>query len=223
MQALFVHGMGRSPLSGWRMLARLRAENIATHTLGYAATFERFDAICGRLARRIVRLAAHGDYVLIGHSLGGVLIRAALATLAPDTRLPSHVFLLGSPIQASHIARRLRRNWAFRVVAGDCGQLLASPERMAAIGRLTVPTTGIVGTSGWTGRLNPFQGELNDGIVSVTETHANWIGEAIRVRAIHTYLPSNRQVAGLIIERIVRSPGAANQKPLAACPPDSRT
>lgn len=220
MQALFVHGMGRSPLSGWQLLARLRAENITPHTLGYAATFERFDAICNRLARKIELLASHGEYVLIGHSLGGVLIRAALEMLPSHTRPPSHVFLLGSPILPSHIACGLRRNWIFRVLAGDCGQLLASPERMAAVGRVDVPTTSIVGTTGWTGRLNPFQGEPNDGIVSVIETHADWIGEAIRVPAIHTYLPSNRQVAGLIVERIARMSRVSDNEPVTACPRD---
>lgn len=220
MQALFVHGMGRSPISGWRLLARLRAENITPHTLGYTATLERFDALCNRLAHKVIRLASHGEYVLIGHSLGGVLIRATLATLPSHTRLPSHVFLLGSPILPSHLAYRLRRNWIFRVLAGDCGQLLASPERMGALSRLHVPTTSIVGTSGWTGRLNPFQGELNDGIVSIAETHADWIGETIRVPAIHTYLPSNRRVADLIVERIARMSRVSNNDPLTACPRD---
>ncbi|MBT9567854.1 MAG: alpha/beta hydrolase [Thiobacillus sp.] len=217
MHALFVHGMGRTPLSGRHMLACLRAEKIVTHTAAYAATFERFDAIRDRLALRIAHVAAQGDYVLIGHSLGGVLIRAALATLSPDTRRPSRVFLLGSPVRHSSFAYRLRRNWVFRVLAGDCGQLLASSERMTAIGRLEVPTTSIVGTTGWKGGLNPFQGDLNDGIVSLTETHADWIDEEVRVPAVHTYLPSNRTVTALIIERIAHAQDNANSRSIAAC------
>lgn len=202
MQALFVHGMGRSPISGWRLLARLRAQGLRTHTLGYVATFQSFASTRKRLVARIEALAAHGDYVLIGHSLGGVLLRAAVASLPPGTRLPRQIFLLGSPIQPSCLAQRLRRNWLFRALAGDCGQLLASPSRMAEIGAGLVPTISMVGISGWTGWLSPFKDETNDGLVSVAEASAEWVSETIRIPAWHTYLPSNRLIAQLILERI---------------------
>ena len=81
MQALFVHGMGRSPLSGWPMLRQLRAAGWQTAHFGYMASLQSFDAIAQRLSRRIASTAAQGAYVLIGHSLGGVLIRAAFARL----------------------------------------------------------------------------------------------------------------------------------------------
>ena len=77
VHALFVHGMGRSTLSGWQLLARLKAQGITPHAFGYVATFQRFDSICHRLTERILALSAEGDYMLIGHSLGGVLLRAA--------------------------------------------------------------------------------------------------------------------------------------------------
>ena len=202
MRALFVHGMGRSPISGWRLLARLRTQGIRTHALGYVATFQSVASIRKRLVGRIDALAAHGDYVLIGHSLGGVLLRAAVAALPPGTRLPRQIFLLGSPIQPSCLAQKLRRNWFYRILAGDCGQLLASPSRMASIGPGLVPTISMVGVSGWTGWLSPFKGEINDGLVSAAEAGAEWITEEIRIPAWHTYLPSNKQIAQLILERI---------------------
>lgn len=209
MQALFVHGMGRSPLSGWRLLARLKAQGIAPHAFGYAATFQNFDAIHHRLGARIHALSAKGDYVLIGHSLGGLLLRAAVASLPPETRPPRHVFLLGSPIKPARLAQKLQRNWIFRLLTGDCGQLLASPARMAQIGPGRFPATSILGVTGWKGRLNPFQGEENDGIVSVSEASADWIAEEIRIPAIHTYLPSNNRVSAIILERIARQHDAA--------------
>lgn len=209
MQALFVHGMGRSPLSGWRLLAQLKAQGIAPHAFGYAATFQNFDAIHRRLSARIHALSARGDYVLIGHSLGGLLLRTAVAALPPGTRPPRHVFLLGSPIKPARLAQKLQRNWIFRLLAGDCGQLLASPARMAQIGPGRFPATSILGVTGWKGRLNPFQGEENDGIVSVSEARADWIAEEIRIPAIHTYLPSNSRVSAIILERIARQHDAA--------------
>ena len=202
MQALFVHGMGRSPLSGWRLLGRLRAVGIATHTFGYATPFQDFSAIRKRLVGKINALATQGDYVLIGHSLGGVLLRAAVASLPAGSRLPRRIFLLGSPVRPSRLAQKLRRNWIYRVVTGDCGQLLASQARMAQIQPGTVPITSIVGVRGWKGRLSPFSDEMNDGIVSVSEAGAQWITEEIRVPVIHTYMPSSSQVAQIILDRI---------------------
>ena len=212
VHALFVHGMGRSPLSGWRLLVRLKAQGIVPHAFGYATPFQDFAAIRNRLVTRIHALAAQGDYVLIGHSLGGVLLRAALASLPAGTRLPRQIFLLASPVKPARLAQKLQRNWIFRVLAGDCGQLLASQARMAQIepGSIlinSIPVTSIVGVKGWKGRLSPFSGEVNDGIVSVSEVSAQWIAEEIRVPVLHTYMPSSRQVAQIILERIAPSSG----------------
>ncbi|HYP69062.1 MAG TPA: alpha/beta fold hydrolase [Thiobacillaceae bacterium] len=202
MQALFVHGMGRTPLSGWRLLARLKAKGIAASSFGYAATFQNFIAIRTRLNRKIIALATHGDYVLIGHSLGGVLLRAAVASLPAGTRLPHRIFLLGSPVRVARIARKLQRNWIYRMLAGDCGQLLGSQARMADIGAHSTPTTSILGIAGWRGRFSLFGNEMNDGIVSVSEASAEWINERICLPAIHTYMPSNKRVFQIILERI---------------------
>jgi pimeloyl-ACP methyl ester carboxylesterase len=202
VQALFVHGMGRSTVSGWRLLARLRARGITPHAFGYAATFQDFASISKRLVTRIHALSTDGEYVLIGHSLGGVLLRAAVAALPPGTPQPRRIFLLGSPIKPARLAQKLQRNWIYRVLAGDCGQLLASQTRMAQIEPCSTPTISILGVTGWKGRMNPFQGEMNDGIVSVSEASAEWIAEEIRIPAIHTYLPSNSLVSRIILERI---------------------
>jgi len=209
VQALFVHGMGRSSLSGWRLLVRLKALGITPHAFGYVATFQNFGSIRKRLVTKIHTLSADGDYVLIGHSLGGVLLRAAVASLPAGTRRPRRIFLLGSPIKPARLAQKLQRNWIFRVLAGDCGQLLASPTRMEQIEASPVPTTSILGVTGWKGRLNPFNGEMNDGIVSVSEAGAAWVTEEIRIPTIHTYLPSNSHVCKIILERIASPYNAA--------------
>jgi len=202
MQALFVHGMGRSPLSGWPMLHRLRRGSIATESFAYATSIEGFSAIRSRLGKRICRLAARGDYVLIGHSLGGILIRAALENLPDSTRLPSRVFLLGSPVRASRLAYALRNNPLFRLSTGECGQILASETAMQKIAPLAVPTTGIFGRRGIASKHGPFGGEANDGVVALSEITADWIDEEVHLPVIHTLLPSSRAVAEAILSRI---------------------
>ena len=191
--------MGRTPLSGWRLLRLLRRGGLKTTTFAYSVVFNNFDAIVTRLRAQIASLAATEDYIVIGHSLGGVLLRAALNSLPLGTALPRHVYLLGSPILPSRIATRLQHNWFFRTLTRDCGQLLGSVDRMNVIGPPAVPVTGIVGTRGIADRFGIFGDEVNDGLVSVSEVSAPWLTHCVEVPVFHTLLPSSARVADIIL------------------------
>lgn len=202
MHALFVHGMGRSPVSGWPLLWQLKRAGLKTSTFGYAVTLEDFARIKKRLAARLSALAAQGDYIVIGHSLGGVLLRSVVNDLPPGTRPPSRMFLLGVPIGPARLAQTLGRNRIYRALTRDCGQLLGSSARMSAVGPSSVPTTAIAGVRGLTGRRSPFGSELNDGLVSLSEASAAWLSDQVQVPIIHTILPSSTRVAGIILKRL---------------------
>ena len=70
MQALFIHGMGRTPLSALPLLSRLKSGGLVTSTFGYATAFHDFSAISQRLAGRIDVRAARGNRVQAGPILG---------------------------------------------------------------------------------------------------------------------------------------------------------
>ncbi|OGB33692.1 MAG: hypothetical protein A3F78_03625 [Burkholderiales bacterium RIFCSPLOWO2_12_FULL_61_40] len=204
MQALFVHGMGRSPLSGWPLLRQLRKAGMQTCTFGYVVTVQNFAPIVARLTARLSTLASQGDYILIGHSLGGVLLRAALAALSEEVRPPTHVFLLGSPVRASRLAHKLQGNRLFRALTGDCGQLLANDPRMQGIGPVTAPVTGIAGVLGASTQIGPFRDAPHDGVVSVSEVSADWLTDNVHIPVAHTFLPASQRVAAVILERMAR-------------------
>ena len=220
MIALFIHGMGRTPLSGWRLLRRLHRAGLKTTTFGYSVVFEDFDAIVARLRTRITLLAITDDYILIGHSLGGVLLRAALGSLPPGAVPPARAYLLGSPVLASRIAIRLKNNGLFRALTGDCGQLLGSVDRMNAIGPLAVPATAIVGTRGISSRYGPFGDEVNDGLVAVSEADAPWLTNCVRVAVFHTLLPSSARVADIILRDLTLRQRMPIVQRTAEKPPD---
>lgn len=210
MQALFVHGMGRSPLSGLPLLLQLRRGGLLTSTFGYSVALEVFPEITERLVARISELADKGSYVVVGHSLGGVLLRAALSSLPQAVRRPRHLFLLGSPVQPSRIAQKLGSNPVYRRLAGDSGQLLGSTARMEEIGPMVVPTTAIVGRRGLPWPAKVFAGEANDGVVSVSEASAEWIPDQVLVDCVHTLLPSSRHVGEIILERLAQGAAQAD-------------
>lgn len=202
MQVLFVHGMGRSPVSGWPLLRRLRRAGLRTHTFGHFVCRENFATIVSRLGKRLTQLAGAGEYVLVGHSLGGVLLRQALRTLPSSTRPPKHLFLLGSPVQVSSAAVRMASNPLYRLLTGDCGVMLSSQERMAAVGTPAVPVTAVVGVKGWSLVSGLLPQESNDGVVTLSETSAPWLTDVVEVPVNHTFLPTDARVTAVILERL---------------------
>jgi pimeloyl-ACP methyl ester carboxylesterase len=186
------------------MLRRLRRAGLTTQSFGHWVSRQNFATIVARLRERLVRIAAAGDYVLVGHSLGGVLLREALRTAPPAIRSPRRLFLLGSPVQVSAIAARMGRNPLYRLITGDCGRLLGSPERMAAIGPAAVPVTAIVGDRGWSLVVGLLPREPHDGIVTVAETTAPWLTDVVRVPVAHMLLPSDARVTQVILDRLGR-------------------
>ena len=204
ISVLFVHGMGRSPFSGSLMLHKLRKAGLKTQTFSYSASIEDFESMNQRLTQQIIQMANAGDYLVIGHSLGGVLLRSVLNSLPEGTKRPQQVFLLGSPMHPSRLATLLKDNIIYRVLFGDCGQLLGSKHRMSAIGSLTLPTTSIVGVRGIKFKWSPFGKEQNDGVVSISEVSADWIPDPILVPVIHTLLPFSDRVIEIILQAIER-------------------
>ena len=202
MQVLYVHGMGRSPLSGWPMLRRLRRAGLRTHSFGHWVSWQSFATIVGALRQQLLQVAHNDAYVLIGHSLGGVLLRQVLQTLPHTIRAPERLFLLGSPVQVSSIAARLGSNPLYRLATGDCGRMLASAERMGAIGAPAVPVTAIVGVKGWSLVAGLLPRETHDGVVTLSETAAPWLTDVVQVPVPHMLLPSDAGVTQVILQRL---------------------
>jgi hypothetical protein len=196
--AVLVHAIGRTPASMLLLAARLRRAGIKCHLFGYSATLESFERITRRLTKHLQSVAR--PYVAVGHSLGGILLRVAIHEL-PAAARPEHLFMLGSPNQSPRLARRLHRSWPYRLVHGDCGQLLADSRRMGALPPPRVPTTLVAGTRGWHGRWSPFAAEPNDGVVAVDEVAMNGV-DMVRLPEWHTFLMNSRQVSELILKRL---------------------
>ncbi|MDR2173957.1 MAG: alpha/beta hydrolase [Burkholderiales bacterium] len=200
ISAVLLHGMGRTPLSMMWMARQLRAAGIDAHCFGYSATFERFAACQARLRKRIN--ATKPPYVLIGHSLGSVLIRSVLPELAAP---PLACFFLTPPTVACRLARWFAPRRPYRWLTGEMGQLLADPVFMDALPIPSTPTTIYIGTRGWRGRFSPFAGEVNDGILSAAEAAFPKALPNIRrveIHAAHSFLMNHKDVVRDIIGEI---------------------
>ena len=200
---LLVHGLGRTPLSLLLLARRLRREGYRTESFGYYAFAESHQRIVDRLARRLRSLVSEGAPVgLVGHSLGGLLLRQALAGV-PELPVRGLV-LLGTPNQPPRLAQRVKHWRSFRLLARSCGEFLATPEAFASLPQPTCPCLVIAGTSGWQGRWTPFEGAANDGFVAVDETRIHPDASPVELPVAHTFMMNDRAVQDAILELLGR-------------------
>ncbi len=183
------------------LASRLRRSGIQPTLFGYLPAVQKFPAIVQRLTERLSQVATDPGYVVVGHSLGGLLLRAAIAGLHAELPRPRHLFMLATPNQSPRLARRFQHNLAYRLFTGDAGQLLASPDRVTAVPAPEVPYTLVVGTSGRRGRGSPFGEESNDWIVSVSEARLFAGDDIVTLPIGHTFMMNYREVAELIVAR----------------------
>jgi alpha-beta hydrolase superfamily lysophospholipase len=191
MHAIIIHGMGRTPLSMCLLAYRLRKTGIKTSLFAYSATFEGLDGCTQRLRNFIARKVGDGDFIVVTHSLGSVLIRAVLPAMY---RKPNACFLLAPPTQACDAARRLASRYWYRILAGEIGQLLADQKFMSSLPIPEMPTKIYAGNAGLTGRYSPFGDEPNDGVLMVKETLLPGIPVQI-VPSFHTFIMNNKAIA----------------------------
>jgi hypothetical protein len=196
LHAILIHGMGRSPLAMSILAARLQRAGIRPHLFGYSVTFERLEGCIRRLESFIRRRIKSEEYIMVGHSFGGVLTRATLPRLVHQ---PAACFLLTSPTRACLLARRITPHPLARILGGEIGQLLASEPFMESLPLPGIPTRIYAGTGGPRGRYSPFGDEPNDGVLAVRETLLPGI-PVQTVPIIHPLIVNSKFVAQDIVK-----------------------
>lgn len=202
-RVLLVHGLGRTPLSLLLLARRLAREGYRPESFGYYAFMESHQRIVDRLVRRLRLLGSEGAPVgLIGHSLGGLLLRQAL-TRVPELPVRGLV-MLGTPNQPPRLAQRVKHWRSFRLFARSCGELLATPEAFASLPLPNCPYLVIAGTAGWPWKWTPFEGAANDGFVAVDETAVHPDEPPLTLPVAHTFMMNDRVVQDAILELLGR-------------------
>ncbi|MDB5767535.1 MAG: hypothetical protein JWQ61_2349 [Collimonas fungivorans] len=198
VHAILVHGMGRTPVSMLLLAKRLRAAGMTPHLFAYSAAFERWLPCVERLRKFITARAGDQRFIVVGHSLGCVLTRAVLPSLA---RAPELGVFLAPPTMASSYAIKLSRWRVFRLLTGEMGQLLARQEFMDTLPIPDIPLRVYAGIKGPRGSWMPFGDEPNDGILSVKEVQLGEIPVQL-LPTIHTVIMNSRQVASDIVATV---------------------
>ena len=200
MKVLLIHGLSRTPLSLLGLELYLQQTGCQTEQFAYIAFSETFDSIVERLRIRLQTLARQGTYSIVGHSLGGLLARAALGTM--PLSLPKHIVMLGTPNQPPRLAPLAWKLPPFRWWTRQCGFNLASQTFFDTLPRLLSPYTIVAGTSGFRGFLSPFGDDLNDGIVAVNETRLSPEDSIVQLPVWHTFMMNNSTVQKTVCQAL---------------------
>lgn len=199
--------MGRSPLSLLLLAKRLRSFGIEADLFGYS-TLRPFAVSRDRLVTRV--LALDEPFILVGHSLGCVLIRASLPHL---TQRPSACFFLAPPNRVPRAARLFGRNRLSRLLTGGSATLLSDDDFMTALPVPECPVRVYAGTAGYTGRLSPFHDEPNDGVLAVSETVLSPANTPVLVPVLHTFIMNSDVVASDIASTVASLTEPASRTP----------
>jgi pimeloyl-ACP methyl ester carboxylesterase len=189
--AVLMHGLGRSRRSMRHIAAALDAQGWAVANIDYPSLFGTVEAHAEQARRVAAALVEDGaeTVAFAGHSLGGLIGRAAMAGAWPGHR----AVFIGAPNRGTLIADWLSHVPGYDLVTGASGQALTH----AGAAQIPVPAVeiGIIagGTGGW--GFNPWLGEDNDGLVRVSETRLNGSEADFRlVHSFHAVMPKSREV-----------------------------
>jgi pimeloyl-ACP methyl ester carboxylesterase len=118
-----IHGLWMNGASMELLRRRLEPKGFEMHVFRYPSVREGLTANALRLADFVAAIPGERVHML-GHSLGGVLVRAMLDVARPIR--PGRVVCLGSPFAGSQIAARIAR-WpaGTRLLGKSIGELLA--------------------------------------------------------------------------------------------------
>jgi len=200
MDAILIHGMGRTPAAMSILAVRLGASGIRPHLFGYSVTFERWDECLKRYKNFIEKHTLTTDYIIVGHSLGTVLTRATLPRL---THNPKTCFFLAPPTQVTKAARNFAHHRLIRLFMGEIGHVLTDRQFMESLPLPNMPTKIYAGTAGPRGRYSPFGEEPNDGLLTVKETLLPSVAVQT-VPSLHTFIMNSKVVTQDIV-RIARA------------------
>lgn len=152
----------------------LRARGHRVSLFGYRVRRHPLAEICERFVDHVRYVmdtepqGAGADYAVVGHSLGGVIARAASARL-PDGL--SRLVMLGPPNSSPALARAGRSSPLYVAMTRDAGKLLGEHAFYETLPVPAAPTLVIAGDAGPRAPWLPHRGPApNDGIVSVEET-----------------------------------------------------
>lgn len=192
---VFVHGLYMTGVEMSWLRMRVAHAGFGTRQFHYHTVLEPVRVNARKLAAYIAGLDTQTLH-LVGHSLGGLVILRMFESGAVVP--PGRVVLLGSPVRGSQAARTLVARHLGWVLGQSGTDGLAEEYEPTWEGKRDLGV--IAGTAGF--EINPYRPDLpkpHDGLVAVEETRLAGAADHTEVKASHTGLLFNSEVAEWVI------------------------
>lgn len=194
---VLVHGLGRTRFDMGLMARRLRHHlpESAIHTFGYPTRSLTLEQAAVRLGHFVDSITTSEPVSFVGHSLGGIVVRA-LDLISGQSRAPLHrLVTLGSPHNGATIARFLAQ---YKLPRGFFGPILTE------LGELSLSNTPrqleigcIVGATRTRFGFFPVFGADNDGLVLTSEARFPGCRDQISLLSFHGIMPFSNRLSRL--------------------------
>ena len=179
----------------WLLAARLEEAGFRVHRIGYRSLDRSPDEIIDAITRQIDECCAghKGRVHLVGHSLGGLLIRAYLQ----QNRIEDlgRVVLIGTPNQGAELVDRFRDTWWLSLLGPTTAALGSGsgslPERLC---KPYYPVGVIAGATEGDWNDHWLRGP-DDGLISVESTKLEGMSDFIQVDSGHSMMRYSSEVA----------------------------
>lgn len=195
---VLLHGLGRSATAMWLLSERLEEAGYQVANIEYRSLRDTPEEILTDVSAQIRACCEtqKGTLHFVGHSLGGLLIRAYLK----DNRMSNlgHVVLMGSPNKGTELVDNLRDNWWFRYLGPTAKALGTRPDSFPnSLGRPDYRLGVIAGASESSN--DALLPGPDDGMVSVESAKVEGMADFVLVETGHSAMRYNKDVAMQVV------------------------
>lgn len=188
---VLLHGLGRTRWSLWPVAREAARRGYRVHNLGYASTRAPIEELAQNVGCRIKAIATEDSYVhVVTHSMGGIVLRAAVAAGILPAESVRRVVMLAPPNHGSELADRLRDYRVYRLATGPAGQQIGTDD--ASVPRRLPPPPFEVGIIAGRRSGNPVfarvLGAEGDGKVTVESARLDGMRDLVVVDRAHTFM-----------------------------------
>ena len=214
---VLLHGLGRTPRAMWAIERAARARGYRVLNLGYASRRGDVAQHAATVAATLRDSAPSGQLHFVTHSLGGIVLRQAVAAGQLPAARVARVVMLAPPNGGSELVDRLGTLSVFGWINGPAGRQLGTgadglPSRLGAA---HFPLGVIAGDWSWNPVYSAMIPGADDGKVSVERARVDGMADFLVVPHGHTFLMSSPDVIAQVIH-FLRNGRFAVSDPVAA-------
>jgi pimeloyl-ACP methyl ester carboxylesterase len=192
---VLLHGLGRNNMATWLLGQRLEDAGYHVEQIGYSSLKASPREILEEVSSRIDNCCStHLTTVhYVGHSLGGLLIRAYLQERRP--RNLGRVVLMGTPNQGTPLVDHFRDQWWMKLLGPTTNALGTGNESFPNSLEPPWYPVGVIAGVASRGNNEPWLPGPDDGLVTVEATRLEGMSDFIVIPTGHAFMRYDQEVA----------------------------